>query len=399
MKGSSTFQSLPNWAKISVVTVLAASRDNMPAMVGIVEKRLVKWKGMQRNSSAASSGSTHPKKADKPASKDATVATHGKDDPSAGHSNKPANSKLGIQTADILNEGLGVCGEHIADYICAETFGWGKQWDGHDKGADGKWLSGNPNSNTFGKLSKGGLPKARHVLYKLTDGANGTGIDSIWRADPATNGNKKFAIVEAKASKREDAPKFLQIEGTKPKIASKLGLSGVVDPSELLEPIIDAEGTKTEPAKKKAGGKMGGKAGGKSTQPHPKPEPAANGAKKSGKKKKYFVQMSRVWINDKLPLAIKDIVLKEEIMMSYNRHLFFTPLYHSSLSSKAHAHAQAQAQAQAQLASAAEATHREHTGFHYDEEEVRVAVNKRLASLRKKFGELDILKEEAKRTA
>ncbi|MEE4336687.1 hypothetical protein V2J70_24705, partial [Pseudomonas alliivorans] len=57
VKGSSTFQSLPNWAKTSVVTVLAASRDNMPAIVGIVEKRLVKWKGMQRNSSAASSGS------------------------------------------------------------------------------------------------------------------------------------------------------------------------------------------------------------------------------------------------------------------------------------------------------------------------------------------------------
>ena len=44
VKGSSTFQGLPNWAKISVVTVLAASRDNMPAIVGVVEKRLVKWK-------------------------------------------------------------------------------------------------------------------------------------------------------------------------------------------------------------------------------------------------------------------------------------------------------------------------------------------------------------------
>ena len=44
VKGSSTFHGLPNWAKISVVTVLAASRDNMPAIVGVVEKRLVKWK-------------------------------------------------------------------------------------------------------------------------------------------------------------------------------------------------------------------------------------------------------------------------------------------------------------------------------------------------------------------
>ncbi|SEE63491.1 hypothetical protein SAMN04490194_3189 [Pseudomonas migulae] len=64
----------------------------------------------------------------------------------------------------------------IADYICAVEFGWGKDWDGHDKGADGKWLEGVPSASKTGKLSKGGSPKARHVLYKLTDGANGTGI-------------------------------------------------------------------------------------------------------------------------------------------------------------------------------------------------------------------------------
>ncbi|OZZ70897.1 hypothetical protein CDA36_06580, partial [Klebsiella pneumoniae] len=76
-------------------------------------------------------------------------------------------------------------GEHIADYICAFEFGWGKDWDGHDKGSDGNWLEGVPSASKMGKLSAGGSPKAKHVLYKLTDGANGTGIDAVWRANPS----------------------------------------------------------------------------------------------------------------------------------------------------------------------------------------------------------------------
>lgn len=97
---------------------------------------------------------------------------------------------------------------------------------------------GKPSATKLGKLSKGGQPKTPHVLYKLTDGANGTGIDAIWRADPSQNDNKLFAIVEAKASKNEDAPKFLRKPNTtrKPSITSKLGTSGITDASELLEP-------------------------------------------------------------------------------------------------------------------------------------------------------------------
>ncbi|WP_240997177.1 hypothetical protein [Pseudomonas viridiflava] len=252
--GSSTFQGLPNWAKTSVVTVLAASRDNMPAIVGVVEKRLLKWKGMQRNSSAASSGSSHPKRVEKPASKDTTVAAQGKENASGTHSNQVEASRVGLQApSSILNEGLGVSGEHIADYICAVEFGWGKDWDGHDKGSDGKWLEGLPSGSKMGKLSAGGSPKAKHVLYKLTDGANGTGIDAVWRADPSNNGGEKFAIVEAKASKDEDAPKFMRkLNNTrKPGVGSKLGVSGLGDPSELIEPIDSAESKASSGKKKK----------------------------------------------------------------------------------------------------------------------------------------------------
>ena len=133
-------------------------------MIRAVDKRLVKWKGMQRNSSAASSGSSHPKRAEKPANKGAAVAAKGTHGASGTHSNQVEASKVGFQApSSILNEGLGVSGEHIAEYIYAVEFGWGKDWDGQDKGVDGKWLEGVPRASKLGKLSAGGGPKTRHT--------------------------------------------------------------------------------------------------------------------------------------------------------------------------------------------------------------------------------------------
>ena len=377
VKGSSTFQSLPNWAKTSVVTVLASSRDNMPAMVGIVEKRLVKWKGMQRNSSAASSGSSHPKRAEKPASKDSSVAAKGKDGASGTHSNQVEASKVGLQApSSILNEGLGVSGEHIADYICAVEFGWGKDWDGHDKGSDGKWLEGVPSGSKMGKLSAGGSPKAKHVLYKLTDGANGTGIDAVWRANPANNGGEKFAIVEAKASRDEDAPKFMRKPNNtrKPSVASKLGISGITEPSDLIEPIENTEANSTNGKKNKVSGK--------SSTNTTKSENRA-----SKKTTRILVQMSDEWIEDKLEKAVSGFSLHLQILEPYSRHLFYTPLYHTSLSPKEHAGAR--------LNNTDESSHQNHKAFHYGEAEVKSFVNKRKKSLMKKHGALDSLKLEA----
>jgi|SRR5471030_2123615 len=378
VKGSSTFQSLPNWAKTSVVTVLAASRDNMPAMVGIVEKRLVKWKGMQRNSSAASSGSSHPKRAEKPANKDSAVAAKGKDGASGTHSNQVEASKVGLQApSSILNEGLGVSGEHIADYICAVEFGWGKDWDGHDKGADGKWLEGVPSAGKTGKLSAGGSPKAKHVLYKLSDGANGTGLDAVWRADPANNEGEQFAIIEAKASRDEDAPKFMRkLNNTrKPGISSKLGVSGLTDPSELIEPI---ESNETNTASKKKNTISTGK--------H-KATTAKSETRPSKKKRKILVQMSREWIDENLGKAVSGVSLASQITHSYSRHLFYTPLYHASLSPKEHA--------SARLSNADDSSHQNHKAFHYADHEIKAFVNKRKKSLAKKHGALDSLKVEA----
>ncbi|QAY93460.1 hypothetical protein [Pseudomonas sp. ACM7] len=371
VKGSSTFQSLPNWAKTSVVTVLAASRDNMPAMVGIVEKRLVKWKGMQRNSSAASSGSSHPKRVEKPASKDSAVAAKGTDGASGTHSNQVEASKVGLQApSSILNEGLGVSGEHIADYICAVEFGWGKDWDGHDKGADGKLLEGVPSASKTGKLSKGGSPKARHVLYKLTDGANGTGIDAVWRADPATNDGKKFAIVEAKASRDEDGPKFLRKPNNtrKPGVASKLGVSGVTDPSTLLEP---QEPEQPETTQKKKGKSAKSK--------HPTPPNDKKTNKPAKDKREILVQMSNEWIQKNIGDAVSER-LADQVSASYSRHLFYAPLYHLKQSPKEHA--------EARLNNSDETTHANHSAFHYTDSEIKSFVNKRKKSLAAKHGTL-----------
>ncbi|MGE8190782.1 hypothetical protein [Pseudomonas sp. NPDC086278] len=379
VKDSSTFQSLPNWAKTTVVTVLAASRDNMPAMVGIVEKRLIKWKGMQRNSSAASSGSSHPKRAEKPANKDSAVAAKGKDGASSTHSNQVEASKVGLQApSSILNEGLGVSGEHIADYICAMEFGWGKDWDGHDKGADGKWLEGIPSASKTGKLSAGGSPKAKHVLYKLSDGANGTGIDAVWRANPANNGGEKFAIVEAKASRDEDAPKFMRkLNNTrKPGVSSKLGVSGLDDPSKLLEPIeIEQNSTDNHPPSSAV-------KTGKSKKPT-----STRSKSSTTKSKDVLVQMSVEWILSNLQKAVGNRMLAAQVEVSYSRHLFYSPLYHPSSSPKEHA--------EARLKNSNESEHQAHKAFHYNETEVKGFVNKRKKSLTKKHGALGTLKIEA----
>jgi hypothetical protein len=374
VKGSSTFQSLPNWAKTSVVTVLAASRDNMPAMVGIVEKRLVKWKGMQRNSSGKASGANKPAHVKKPAAKDSNVASQGKDGASGTATEKSDKTKLGLSsTHDITNEGLGVSGEHIADYMCAEILGWGKDWDGHDKGMTGKWLKGKPDAEKLGKISKGGSSKLWNVLYKLTDAANGTGIDAVWHATPDTNGHKKFAIVEAKASRNEDAPKFMRKKGNtrKPSIVSKLGVNGP-DPSTLLEPIED----ETTNSGKKGGAPQ--KSGKRTQQPTEKKDrPKVSG-------KTVIVQMSVEWIAKNIGKAVPENLV-DDVKYSYSRHLFYTPLYLAS----------AEQHAKARFENSDATSHSEHNAIHYEEHAVKAAVNKRKRSLTKKYGTLDSLKIEA----
>ncbi|RMM83907.1 hypothetical protein ALQ72_02878 [Pseudomonas syringae pv. maculicola] len=130
----------------------------------------------------------------------------------------------------------------------------------------------------------------------MTDGANGTGIDAVWRANPSNNEGKKFAIVEAKASRDEDAPKFIRkLNNTrKPGIGSKLGVSGIADPSELIEPIEQTEISSTSENKRKAG------SGKRKTNTNT----SIQEKKTKQRKKPLLVQMSREWIEENIDRAV-----------------------------------------------------------------------------------------------
>ncbi|MCO6524282.1 MAG: hypothetical protein J6562_04580 [Candidatus Schmidhempelia sp.] len=115
-----------------------------------------------------------------------------------------------------MNFVIGGVGEHIADYYCLEELGWGKgQWEGHDKGKQGKWRS-MPGSLYLGKLNNG--KKLKHN----SEIGNESGIDGFWRADPLTNQGKKYAVVEVKATAGVARP-------TTKYVASRLGVLKVTD--------------------------------------------------------------------------------------------------------------------------------------------------------------------------
>lgn len=387
VEDASAFKSLPQWMQVAVSDTLNMAQQNMPRMVGVVQKRLTKWKKLQHNSSAAEP--VHGKaKSGLPAAKSADTAKQGQDRGARGHANTVVNSQVATQSlTELTNELVGISGEHIADYICAYRFGWGKDWKGHDDGAQGRWTEGTPNKTKLGKLSKGGTPKARHVLYKLSDGANGTGIDAVWRADPTTNKNKPYAVVEAKASRDEDAPKFLRkINNTrKPSITSTLGVNAISDPSELIEPIEgDAkESTATRTASKGRAQKGAAAKGSSSAKKTPPPQ---------NRMREVFVQMSPEWIQENVKKAVGAslavFILKKlpGDEKNYSRHLFYAPQYHLSGSPKAHFIAKKRG--------LPDTDHATHDAFHYDDDQVKKAVNKRKVSLREKYGNLPSLKAE-----
>lgn len=375
---SSTFQALPEGAQHAVKSTLQAAQASLPLMVLVVEKRIKKWTKKQPNSSAHV-GTTGRAKGEQPGSRHG-AGSQGHARPDGGATGGAVHSQAAtLALTEIANELIGISGEHIADYICVERFKWG-QWSQHDQGSQGRFQV-KPDALNPGKLSKGGTPKSTHKLYKLADGANGTGIDAVWRAEGHNQG-KRYAIVEAKATRDEDAPKFMRkLNNTrKPGVASSLGVNAIGDPSELIEPLEENAGTSTKPASK---GVKGGKAKGAKQKTLGKP--AESPQSKSGKAQQVLVQMSREWIAANLLKAVGN-ALEREVLQSYSRHLFFSPAYHPSGSPKAHM--------LAKHAGTSEDTHTEHDAFHYDEQEVKSAVNKRKTRLRVKYGSLASLKEE-----
>jgi hypothetical protein len=383
VEDAGVFKALPESMQSAVKNTLIFASTNMPVLVGVVEKRLKKWRGKQRNSSA-NAQTRGPAKNQPPEARNADTAKNGKDAPTNGHANTSVNATMGMQSPEnLVSASAGVSGEHMADYICVSDFGWGRNWDGHDKGAQGKWKNGKPNKEVIGKLSKGG------VLYKLSDGVNGRGIDAVWRAD-GHNNSKRYAIVEAKATLSEDEPKFRKTLGNvrKPVIASKLlDNAPPADTSELIEPR-EAQGdaeqkqpTSNRSARKKKNKKPNGAANSPAIN-----NPASNKSKNSNKNKELeiLVQMSHEWIKKNIQRAVESTVWADIKKQGYQRHLFFCPAYIPEVA----------AHLKARYNNLPDNEHAAHKAIHYDEDDVRKAVNKRKARLRKKYGSLPSLKDE-----
>ena len=77
--------------------------------------------------------------------------------------------------------------------------------------------------------------------------------------------------------------------------------------------------------------------------------------------------MSIEWIGRNLDKAVKGSALVAQILASNSRHLFYSPLYHPSLSPKEHT--------EARLKGLDEVDHLYHNGFHYGEMEVKRFAN------------------------
>lgn len=389
----SGFKALPQATQTAVMSVLAAAAASIPAMVSIVEKRLLVWKRMQRNSSAREPAQGRARR-DKPEKTDPDVHKTGKDGASHGHAGESVKAVVAEKALhELTNEAVGISGEHIADYICAQTFKWGTDWQKHDDGAEGQWTEGKPDNTKLGKLSQGGSPKTGGALYRLDDGPNGTGIDAVWRAG-GNNGGKPYAIVEAKATKDEDAPKFAKLPGSKrkPSIKSKLADNAPdLNPQakDLVEPNDDdqkgnpaassgAKSSKPSGSRKKLGGGAAPANGGANT--------TTSASAKAPRE--ILVQMSHEWIKENLARAVGGALRDNVLAKGYSRHLFYAPYWHPSCSPKAHMVARHDRKPPSE--------HANHDAYHYDDAKVKAAVNYRKAKLRAKpeFANVLSLQEE-----
>ncbi|MEX3973206.1 hypothetical protein [Paraburkholderia caribensis] len=358
------FKEMPVAAQATFRQALVWVEQSLPYWLSqFVERKLLHWKKKQPNSSAESTLERR-KETDKPG-KVGVEAEQGHNRPVSTPSTGVVNAKLAV--ADITTGVTGILGEHIADYYCYGTLGWGKGWEAHDQGLLGKWSQA-PSAEVPGKLNDHGK------LNKLFDlRPRGHGIDGVWRANPVTNEGKRFAIVEAKSSK-VDRP--MRNPDGKRSMASKLGTAASrvkdeVRPNadELLEPPSE-QGTSHAPS---GGGKPGGGKGppGKRT-PAPTDRVGSADARAS---KGAVVQMSDDWVRQNLPSAVGDSLSREIDSKGYARHILYIPFYLPS----AVAHETA-------LLQGDEHGHHDHNvpiTHHYREEEVVAAVKRKSATLGK----------------
>lgn len=338
------FEKLPSESQAILSSSMNTVSLAIPAMLMIVTMKLTRWKKMQRNTAARNDGAI---KKDPGAVKPEPASPHtgvqGTNSPTKTSTNTSVTAVLGTAPLEVLtNSVTGIVGEHITDYFLYEEFGWGKNWSGHDRGDDGKWLDQAPSRICPGKLNE---KTKLNKLFAIK--AHGVGIDGVWsvEAKNPNNEGKPYAIVESKASKNEKAPRN---PARKPRIKGKLldnlkqlkkeaaraAAEALPKPTDLLDPAVDqgnpSSGTGAAASGKPAGGS---KRGGKSKKSPPTtsaPSSTNNGAQPIPSKVP-IVQMSRAWIDKNIARAVPDLHVVNDFRRKgaavYSRHLFYTPFY------------------------------------------------------------------------
>jgi hypothetical protein len=389
------YEQMPSEGQMALSSTMTMVRASLPAMLTLVLMKLVHWKKMQRNTAARSTGS-HKRNpaAPKPAPAHPDTGKGGTDDPHRVTHNTSANAVVGTAPLEEITKGAtGMLGEHITDYFLYEEYGWGRGWSAHDQGNSGSWAT-KPGKEFPGKLNEG---SKLNPLLALK--AHGVGIDGVWKvqiADPK-NAGKPYAIVESKASANETEPKN---PSRKPPIKGKLldntrkfkkpvslAAAAAKAASAAMPPVADLlEPRTTAPAgPERAGGKRGGqsartkKAQQKKTAAKTSSPTTANGAVAPQREAETkIVQMSQVWIEKNIGLAVKVPAILYEINRKgihvYSRHLFYTPFYLPSALEHALALRSALPGKDANLG-ASHTSHSIPSTHRHDEIEVKRAVN------------------------
>lgn len=378
------YEEMPAEAQAALKVGMTAVRAELPAMVGLVSKKLTHWKTKQRNNAARQTAlekkvpqETKPDKLDDATAKDA------KNTPDPVKSNGVTNVQIGTWDLSVFTKTVtGMLGEHITDYFLLENYLWGREWTRHDIGDSGSWKV------MPGLVSPGKLNDDTKLNKLFPNKARGTGIDGVWRVADGTlnNRKKKYAVVESKASV-VCAPTH---GDNKPPIDGKLG-HNKKDAEVLLEPdtcelsieVKNAQSTQSAPAKSAELKPEPPKVS--LEKPVPKKIKPVKWARRLSTKqavpekkrkvkppKVYRVQMSKVWIEMNLDFAVGGDLADDILLQGYSRHLFYTPFYLES----AIEHANAVVRGNKDDHEA----HRDHripVTHRYDEDEIKAAVNRK----------------------
>lgn len=160
--------------------------------------------------------------------------------------------------------------------------------------------------------------------------------------------------------------------------------------SDVLDPPTDADNNKNTVVKK------GEKAGKNTKSTSNSNKSTKNNNQQKGSGASVIVQMSREWIEQNLLSAVGDPTLKRSILLSYSRHLFYTPLYLESMIQHEKALLSVIGQSWP-LKLPDPSLHTNHSipnQYRHDENEVKAAVNTKKERLRIKFGNLKSLDKE-----